>query len=406
MDATAVVILVAVILVVIVVAVLYQRRSAPPKGPILMAPPPEASDSLEPSPGMVQPSTPPPAESSGKRRTRSADHLFDEPKPSAGVEKPAPSTGEPSQPQMQPPPPQTRSASEETKSGPGGAATATTEAVIPTEAVRFTAFHPKEAAVATWYTLLVYAHVESALSKVQQDAAKFKEEMGGVPREVRSTAPAQLARGTEITIVPTCEGVTFNPERVAFKWVEDVHRADFRFQAGKELADSAANILVTIFVGPLIVATIKGGILFSAQEPVRLPLGVNAQTTASLYKSEEIFPSYSHDDEEIVVACRDAYKALGFDFLRDRDTLRPGEDWNTALKQMIDRADIFQLFWSEHSARSTYCQQEWQYALQQNRAKGSAFVRPVYWEQPLVPPPPELADLHFAYVPLAKPRTP
>jgi hypothetical protein len=107
-----------------------------------------------------------------------------------------------------------------------------------------------------------------------------------------------------------------------------------------------------------------------------------------------------------VIACRNAYKALGFDFLRDRDTLRPGEDWNATLRQMIDRADIFQLFWSEHSARSAYCKQEWEYALQQSKSKSGAFIRPVYWEQPLVPPPPELANLHFAYVPLATPKTP
>jgi hypothetical protein len=64
------------------------------------------------------------------------------------------------------------------------------------------------------------------------------------------------------------------------------------------------------------------------------------------------------------------------------------------------------LFWSAHSAKSSYCQQEWQYALQQSQTKGGAFIRPVYWEQPLVPPPPELAKLHFAYVPLTKPGTP
>ena len=64
---------------------------------------------------------------------------------------------------------------------------------------------------------------------------------------------------------------------------------------------------------------------------------------------------------------------------------------------MIDAADIFQLFWSERSAKSTYVAQEWEYALRLNREEG--FVRPVYWEIPMAKPPEKLAPLHFAYLP-------
>jgi hypothetical protein len=279
---------------------------------------------------------------------------------------------------------------------------------IATEDVRFTAFHPKEATVETWYTLLVYAHIESAVEKVRIVAAKFKEEMGNVPREAKASAPAKLTHGTEIAIVPTCDGVTFNPERVTFKWIEDIHRADFRFRASKDLSDSAANIVVAIYVGPLIIATIKGGLLFNAEsastsepQPVQ-QMPMNAETTASMYQAEQIFPSYSHDDEEIVVACRNAYKAIGFEFLRDRDTLRPGQDWNAGLCQMIDKADIFQLFWSKHSSESKFVRQEWEYALQQQQGKGGDFICPVYWQQPMIDPPTELSSLHFVYVSLEK----
>jgi hypothetical protein len=41
---------------------------------------------------------------------------------------------------------------------------------------------------------------------------------------------------------------------------------------------------------------------------------------------------------------------------------------------------------------------EWSYALE--HSKGPGFIRPVYWQQPLVPPPPELNDLHFTYIEL------
>jgi hypothetical protein len=274
------------------------------------------------------------------------------------------------------------------------------------EDVRFTVFHPKEVAVETWYTLLVYAHIESVLSKVQADAQRFKQEMGSTQREARSTAPAKLARGTVISILPEVAGVEFNPPRISFKWVEDMQRAEFRLRAGKDLAGSAANGTVTIFVGPLIVATIKVAMLFDEASAVPVTLAADTQATASVYKQEEIFVSYSHADTPVVIACRDAYMALGYDVLIDIDKLRSGEHWSQALMELIDRADIFQLFWSQNSSKSEYVHQEWEYALKKSATKGEGFIRPVYWEKPLIPPPPELEPLHFAYVPLSRPTTP
>lgn len=68
--------------------------------------------------------------------------------------------------------------------------------------------------------------------------------------------------------------------------------------------------------------------------------------------------------------------------------------------KMIDNADLFQLFWSTGAAQSVYVRQEWQYALQ--RSRGEGFIRPVYWEQPLVSPPVELKHVHFASLELPK----
>ena len=65
--------------------------------------------------------------------------------------------------------------------------------------------------------------------------------------------------------------------------------------------------------------------------------------------------------------------------------------------RMIERADIFQLFWSENSSKSEYCRQEWQHALGCN--KGVGFIRPIYWQEPITKPPPELNDLHFDFAP-------
>jgi len=266
-----------------------------------------------------------------------------------------------------------------------------------TEEVNFSAFYPKEVTVEKWYTLLVYTYIPSVMESVREDARKFEAEIG----EIRETKPAtstQLARGTEVTIVPTCEGVKFNPDRVTFQWLEDQHRAQFRLRAEPSQAGMAGNALVTVYVGPLIVGTLKMGMLFNETE-AGPGSARSEEVNGRLYHQDEIFISYSHRDTDIIRTCKQAYEALGHNVLIDFETLRSGQDWNAELMRMIERANIFQLFWSENSSKSEYCRQEWQYALGLKRGEG--FIRPVYWKEPIPVPPAELSAIHFDFAPFA-----
>ncbi|MCC6972848.1 MAG: toll/interleukin-1 receptor domain-containing protein [Anaerolineae bacterium] len=284
-------------------------------------------------------------------------------------------------------------------------ALAAVEETPAAEEVRFTGFSPAKAQVRQWYSLLVYSHVEAALEQVRQDADRFKPYMGGTVREARKSPVAQLQRGTELTLIPQCTGVKFNPERIVFNWLEDIHRADFRFRGENDDLE-LENINVSVYTGPVNLASLKLGVEFTLDELVSAMESVPQHPMgAEIYTASQIFPSYSHDDEPIVIACRNAYKALGYEFLRDRDKLRPGEPWNDRLMTFIDQANIFQLYWSARSAKSEYCRQEWQHALGliQSGRKPADFIRPVYWDRDaFVNPPPELGNLHFAYVELPR----
>jgi len=110
----------------------------------------------------------------------------------------------------------------------------------------------------------------------------------------------KLARGTEITLIPTCEGVTFNPERISFDWLEDFHRAEFRLKADASMANLAGNGTVTVYVGPVIVATLRLGMLFNEAEPGPGSAG-SEETSTRMYRQDEIFMSYSHRDMDIVL---------------------------------------------------------------------------------------------------------
>jgi anti-sigma B factor antagonist len=286
------------------------------------------------------------------------------------------------------PSPPEKSTSDTMKEGNGGGGA---------EEVHFSAFYPKEVTVEKWYTLLVYTYIPSVMESVREDARKFQDEIG----EMRETKPAtgtRLARGTEITVVPDCEGVRFNPERVTFKWLEDQHRAQFRFQAEASQAGMAGNARVTVYAGPLIVATLKMGMLFNETESSPGPAH-SEEANARMYHQDDIFISYSHQDTDLVRSCKKAYEALGHNVLVDFETLRSGQAWNAELLRMIERADIFQLFWSDNSSKSQYCRQEWEHALRLNRGEG--FIRPVYWQEPLPAPPAELSAIHFDFAPFA-----
>lgn len=111
--------------------------------------------------------------------------------------------------------------------------------------------------------------------------------------------------------------------------------------------------------------------------------------------------SYSRKDTEVARTYKMAQTALGNEVFLDVDNLRAGENWQAALASAIDNADIFQLFWPEHLAASNYCQYEWAYAVSFKcpHDKCRDFIRPVYWKEPLPPPPEEFSHLNFKFVP-------
>lgn len=260
--------------------------------------------------------------------------------------------------------------------------------------ISFTAIYPKESRVETWHTLLVYTHLLSAIEEIRRDAHRFQDQLP-ISKEITTSASAHIARGTEIAIVPSVSGLIFNPRQVSFRWLEDYHRAEFRFHANNSLVNDAARGQINIYVGPFIIGTLKPVMLVNETESREV---VEHEEHGNMYHQDDIFVSYSHKDSSVVLACKKAYEALGFNVLIDIDTLRAGQIWNEELIKMIERANIFQLFWSQNSGESECCRKEWQHALKCGRQEG--FIRPVYWKVPMPSPPPELRQFHFDYVEL------
>jgi hypothetical protein len=206
-----------------------------------------------------------------------------------------------------------------------------------------------------------------------------------------------IRRETVVRVVPELSGCRFNPPEASVLWLEDWHSATFRVQARKGLPGfepaRALNGRVAFYVETLLIGEVP---IWAFLNDRGEPADEAPRRSDPVAGFERVFASYSHRDGEVVELLGRAYRALGMEWLRDVETLRSGERWNPRLLELIEGADLFQLYWSEEAARSPYVTQEWRHALAQRRER---FIRPVFWRRPMPEPPAELSPLHFAFLP-------
>jgi serine/threonine protein kinase len=272
------------------------------------------------------------------------------------------------------------------------------------ENVQFSVYRPPAIEPAKWYSMLVFTHLSSRRPDAAPDEPDPLEEVGRRARALmgnRATAPpsrvdasAAIPEEGQLRVVPHVPGIEFNPPAHTFLWVQSIHQVDFSLRADVAMEGRTARGAVDVFLGALAVAHIPLAIPVEAQVDSRER---RVGQTANPYR--KLFASYSHKDEVIVRQFENYAKGLGDRYLRDVLDLRAGEVWNSRLCELIEAADVFQLFWSRNAMESMFVRQEWEYAL--TVAKPD-FMRPVYWELPFPKreglPPIDLSRLHFAFV--------
>jgi hypothetical protein len=286
------------------------------------------------------------------------------------------------------------------------------------ENVQFTVYRPNAVRPEVWYPLLAFAHLAerrsgappgqpNPLEQVRALAAQAGVAAYGAPRvDARGGVP----REGQLTFVPFVEGVDFNPRSQSFEWQEDVHQQNFRLRAHPFTEGLVLRGQLTVYLGAFILADIA--LAFKVDNAAQPPPAPSLRplvstgsgprepglTPVTAVPYQKVFPSYSHKDLAIVAQAEAYGKALGHIYLRDRLALRSGEQWEVRLLELIDEADIFQLFWSSNSMRSNYVRREWEHAIALGRP---GFIRPTYWEVPMPQsanprlPPDALAPLHF-----------
>jgi hypothetical protein len=257
-----------------------------------------------------------------------------------------------------------------------------------TDNVYFSAYYPREALPGKWQPLLAYVFRQFVGSDIAEDVQQLGQMQDAVDTPVLQAA----YDGATITATPYVEGIEFNPPSVTVHFFEDWHRFDFRFRAHEQWLNQTTNGLVTFTLGGIIIGDLPLSIFVGKTDVAPQ----TARATRRLYDS--VFASYSEQDGHIMERAKHASRVLGLDFLRNVILLKNGQDWTDEILEMIERADVFQLFWSQAAATSPQVEQEWRHALQLHSDRRN-FIRPVYWDQLMPPTPSELSRLQFVYQP-------
>ncbi len=303
---------------------------------------------------------------------------------------PRPSAPVPSAPHHNPPPPADVAPPE---------APATAGSPEPSENIAFTAYFPHAVARGVWTTLLAYVHLDSdgTAAAVEADSRQRLAAARDRTGKSKGRATRAIARGTTLTVCPLLPGFRVNPPAMDVDWLEDWHRCEFRVQPLAESSFTGVTVAgsVQFLVGPLLIGEVAIGAVLADEAPPATAEGPDPRRRGHAYQS--VFVSYAHADKDIVQWVERAVQALGMEYLRDVLFLRSGERWNEQILKRIPEADLFQLFWSENAKASQYVREEWQSALRLQRPD---FIRPCYWQEPMPPPPGELAQLHFHHLEL------
>lgn len=261
--------------------------------------------------------------------------------------------------------------------------------------VQFSVYYPREVLPKHWYPLTTYIHLPSAQTDVSRDVvAQYGVDLSTV-RRIVGTSQHNIPEGTLITATPHLTGFQFNPPQIQIGFYEEWHRLDFKMRSQSATLNLAQNGRLTFTIEDIIIADVPLSVFVLASSTEDYQPRLNT-LTQNVYQA--IFCSYSRDDRNVVEKVERLYTALGFDFLRDMQTIKSGQDWDDQLYAMIERADIFQLFWSRSAALSEWVGKEWRYALSLER-EAQNFIRPVYWQEPIPVVPPELSHIHFSYEP-------
>lgn len=254
------------------------------------------------------------------------------------------------------------------------------------EDVAVTIAHAPSVAQETWHPLDVFVHLASLEDEVNR-IVRAERGTGAA----RASRGARIRRGTAVRIEPRIENAELDVETLEMRWREDIQRAAFRFRPAAGATELRGS--VDLYVAQALVCSVP-----MAVRVLDNPQDAAPKCIATGRMMDLVFVSYATEERPIVKHVIRTYRELGIAVLMDKDFLHAGDTTGEVLRVQIERADVFQLFWSARSSKKPWVEREWRHALTlagPAGRKGPRFIRPLVWERRPPAWPPELAALQF-----------
>ena len=290
---------------------------------------------------------------------------------------------------------------------PGGPATN----FVCDENVQFSAYRPKAVRPETWEPLLAFAHLSALpadapagtpdpIVEVRRQAERVLGDRLPAFQSLVSDSSQSIPRGSELTFAPSGEGLEFNPPQRTFLWNEPVHREEFRFRAESSLNGTTARGRLSVYLGRLLIAQLSLVVQVDQDAAQSTTLATSGESRAGRFR--RIFACVARADRVMVAEFQHYARLLQDTFLTSQLERLATGDVAPAPFDLIDSADVFQLYWSRQLLESPENEREWRYAISLKRPD---FIRALYWEEPFPThperslPPAELLSLGFQKIP-------
>jgi hypothetical protein len=261
------------------------------------------------------------------------------------------------------------------------------------EDVSSSIFAPRRAARGEGFLVQVFAHLPGedpvGLKGRATEAEPRAEKVGG------DLLDEQIKRGTTLTFTLSMKGLEIDEPQQSRVWRGRTIGVQFGVTVPKDFQPSSMYGLLVVSA-----ETIPIGHFRFAFEVVE-PGGHSAEKPdyiGALTRYQHAFISYAHQDRAEVLKRVQMLNLLKEKFFQDFISLEPGQQWEPAIREAIDRSDVIFLFWSRAASASIEVRKEILYAEGRRHGDESAApaILPVIIEGPPPPSPPaELNFIHF-----------
>lgn len=262
----------------------------------------------------------------------------------------------------------------------------------PSGLVQCSVFAPPSAAAGTTLLVQVFLHPPTEAARVETIARAFDD--AATKRQTGMlAAPVAVGQRVDIAVVATGLAIDEPHQHVVWRGVTEAANFVVSIPSDAGARDHFPVVLISIDGVP------HGRLVFKLTSTATRrgsdATAVSVGLVGTPYR--RAFCSYSSRDVVEVTRAVQVLSLLGWSCFHDKSSLTPGQRYATALREEVERSDLFLLFWSSAARQSEWVRREAEWALaKQGGSQGVPDILPVILEGPPPAPPFEfLSDRHF-----------